>query len=161
MTDGKVRHARLDSLDMLRGIAALLVLCGHLRAFVFQSFVDLERSGVHPGIAVKAFYATTGLGHQAVMIFFALSGFLVGGKALDDILQRKFSWPRYMLRRLTRLWLVITPALLLTLLFDSAGTALTHGVGYDGRYYDLYSSGPPHNGGIDLSLLGRSGFLGE
>ena len=30
----------------------------------------------------KVFYLATGLGHQAVMIFFVLSGFLVGGSVI-------------------------------------------------------------------------------
>ena len=92
------------------------------------------------------------------MIFFALSGFLVGGKALSDILRRRFSWSRYLLRRLTRLWIVIVPTLLLTLLFDKIGIALTHGVGYDGRYSALYASGVSASSPIDHSLLT---FLGN
>jgi peptidoglycan/LPS O-acetylase OafA/YrhL len=111
---------------------------------------------------VNAFYLLTGLGHQAVMIFFALSGFLVGGKALDDILAQRFSWPRYLLRRLTRLWIVIVPALALTLLFDTLGAILAPNGGYDGRYYDLYASGPHIPEGTDHSiaaLLGNLAFV--
>ena len=102
------KPVRLDSLDLVRGLAALLVLAGHLRAYVFQSYGEASQMGV----ALKAFYFATGLGHEAVIIFFALSGFLVGGKALQDLLARRFSWSRYLLRRLTRLWIVIVPALL-------------------------------------------------
>ena len=69
---------RLDHLDMLRGCAAVLVMAGHLRAYVFQNYDSLNS----PDLSVKIFYAITGLGHQAVIIFFAMSGFLVGGKAL-------------------------------------------------------------------------------
>src|SRR5215467_4133776 len=109
--------ARLDHLDMLRGIAAFLVLAGHVRSYVFQSYAELGQGD----LLVKAFYFATGLGHQAVIIFFALSGFLVGGRALEDLMTNRFSWSRYFLRRLTRLWIVIIPAMLLTLLFDSIG----------------------------------------
>lgn len=156
------KTSRLDSLDLLRGVAALLVLAGHARAYIFQSYFDLEQAGIQAGIAIRVFYFVTGLGHQAVMIFFALSGFLVGGKALDDILRQRFSWTRYLLRRLTRLWIVIVPTLLLTVLFDSIGLWLTSGTGYDGRYYELYLSGP--RGPVDLdhsllTLLGNLAFL--
>ncbi len=92
------------------------------------------------------------------MIFFALSGFLVGGKALSDILRLRFSWSQYLLRRLTRLWIVIVPTLLLTLLFDKIGIALTHGAGYDGRYSGLYASGVSASSPINHSLLT---FLGN
>jgi peptidoglycan/LPS O-acetylase OafA/YrhL len=150
------KMSRLDSLDLLRGLAALLVLAGHLRSYIF---LDLAQAGVESGIPVKVFYFVTGLGHQSVIIFFGLSGFLVGGKALDNILRNRFSWPRYLLRRLTRLWIVIIPTLLLTLLLDRIGLELTHGIGYDGRYYDLYSSGPHNAAGVDHSLVAAIGNL--
>jgi peptidoglycan/LPS O-acetylase OafA/YrhL len=150
------KAARLDNLDLLRGIAALLVLAGHLRPYIFQSYDEL----LHGGLPIKTFYFITGLGHQAVIIFFALSGFLVGGKALEDILRQRFCWSRYLLRRLTRLWIVIIPALLLTLLLDNIGSRLTLGTEYDGGYYGIYCYGPhPHrSAGIDHSLLT---FLGN
>ncbi len=147
------KTGRLDHLDLLRGLAALLVVTGHLRGYIFQSFHDLEQAGGQVGAVERIFYFATGLGHQAVMIFFALSGFLVGGKALDDILSHKFAWSGYLLRRLTRLWIVIVPTLLLTLLLDSIGLELTKGVGYDGRYYDLYASGPQGSAGVDHSAF--------
>jgi len=150
--------ARLDHLDLLRGGAALLVLAGHSRAFIFQSYAELA----HASLPIKAFYFATGLGHQAVIIFFALSGFLVGGKAFDDLLKHQFLWSRYLLRRLTRLWIVIVPALLMTMLLDSIGSWLTSGLGYDGRYYEIYLSGPSGPGGVDHSLvtfLGNLAFL--
>jgi len=156
------KASRLDHLDLLRGFAALLVLGSHLRAYIFQSFLDVGQVAAPAGILVKVFYFSTGLGHQAVMIFFALSGFLVGGKALDDILKQEFCWSRYLLRRLTRLWMVIVPALLLTLLLDGAGMGLTRDTGYDGRYYHLYSSGP--HGSVDANhsmtaFFGNLAFL--
>ena len=128
-----VQASQLVHLDLLRGLAALLVTAGHLRSYIFQSQLHLAQADVQIGLPVKAFYFATGLGHQAVMIFFALSGFLVGGKALDDILKQNFSWSRYLLRQLTRLWIVISPTLLLTLLLDRIGLGLTLGAGYDGR----------------------------
>jgi peptidoglycan/LPS O-acetylase OafA/YrhL len=144
----------LDNLDMLRGAAALLVLSGHLRSFLFENYDFLS----HKNLTTIIFYFFTGLGHQAVIVFFALSGYLVGGRALEDILTQRFSWPQYLLRRLTRLWIVIIPALLLTLLLDDIGSGQTAGLGYDGRYYDIYTSGPPASDGIDHSLLT---FLGN
>ena len=109
------RRSRLDHLDMLRGLAAVLVLAGHLRHFMFDEFAALAG----PSLLTKLFYLVTSLQHQAVIIFFALSGFLVGGKAFDDLAKGSFSWQRYMLRRITRLWIVMIPALVLTLVFDA------------------------------------------
>jgi peptidoglycan/LPS O-acetylase OafA/YrhL len=77
-----------------------------------------------------------------VLAFFALSGYLVGGAASREILNDSWSWPRYMLRRLTRLWTVLIPALVLTLLCDSIGRNISPNVGYEGGFYNLLSSGP-------------------
>ena len=149
-----VKSNRLDHLDMLRGIAAFLVLSGHLRAYLFQSFGELT----HADAPTLAFYFITMLGHQAVIIFFALSGFLVGGKALQDISSHRFVWLPYILRRLTRLWIVIIPTLALTFIFDLIGSSASHGLGYDGSLHHIYWQGPSLPSGADHSL---DTFLGN
>jgi peptidoglycan/LPS O-acetylase OafA/YrhL len=60
----------------------------------------------------------TGLPHAAVVVFFVLSGYLVGGSVIRDIGRNRFSWPQYALRRLTRLWTVLIPALVLGCILD-------------------------------------------
>lgn len=153
---------RLDTLDLLRAVAAFAVVAGHARAFTFQSFPELRQAGADITLVTKFFYAATGLGHQAVIIFFALSGFLVGGKVLTDFFSNRFTWPLYLARRLTRLWIVLIPALAATLLFDTLGLTLTDGIGYDGVYSGLYLSVPGPNKPLDLSLaafLGNLGFV--
>lgn len=145
---------RLPHLDMIRGLAALEVCLGHMRGFFL---VDYEQSG--GGFAVKLFYLLTGLHHQAVMIFFVLSGFLVGGSVVRQKRNGKWSWQGYLLRRLCRLWIVIVPALLLTLAWDVYGTHLNPDA-YRGAFYPQLLSGPVH--GNDLSLaafLGNTLFL--
>lgn len=152
------QQARLISLDALRGFAAFLVLANHTRSYTLQNYGEVGQAG----LLVKTFYFFTGIGHQAVVIFFALSGFLVGGKVLADLVAGRFLWSHYLLRRLARLWIVIIPALLITFLFDRGGMWLTRGLGYDGRYYDVFASGPHEPLGTDLSLLtffGNVAFL--
>jgi peptidoglycan/LPS O-acetylase OafA/YrhL len=95
-------------LDLIRGCSALLVCLGHLRNAILVDYSEL----VHPNIAIKAFYALTGLGHQAVMVFFVLSGYFVGGAVLRA--GAKFSWGSYLTSRLTRLWVVLIPCLFIT-----------------------------------------------
>lgn len=129
------RKRHFESLDFLRGIAAILVVADHARGFVFESYADLIQDGRPIGLLIKMFYFATGLGNQSVIVFFALSGFLVGGKASENIIGGEFSWVAYLLRRLTRLWIVVVPALFVTLAFDWLGSALTHGAGYHARYY--------------------------
>ena len=109
----------------------------------------------------KVFYLATGLGHQAVMIFFVLSGFLVGGSVITAFQSGKWTWKGYLLRRMSRLWVVLIPALLLTLFWDKLGCGLAP-EGYHGAYRTLYNSGPALNVPADWSLaafLGNTFFL--
>ena len=148
---------RLVHLDCLRGLAALLVVVEHLRAFLFVPFAQLKS----PGIPEKGFYFMTGLGHQAVMIFFVLSGYLVGGSVIAALQSGKWSWREYLLRRMSRLWVVLIPALLLTLFWDKLGYALSPN-GYAGAYRELYNSGPTLTSPADWSLasfFGNAFFL--
>jgi peptidoglycan/LPS O-acetylase OafA/YrhL len=95
-------------LDLIRGISALLVCLGHLRNAILVDLSQLK----HPNMLVKMFYALTGLGHQAVMVFFVLSGYFVGGAILRSGIN--FSWRNYLTSRLTRLWVVLLPSLAIT-----------------------------------------------
>ncbi|MBB4121997.1 acyltransferase family protein [Martelella radicis] len=149
---------RLYNLDFLRGAAAFLVLGGHLRAYLIVDYSQIIAEGDSVGIGGRIFYLLTGLSHEAVIIFFALSGYLVGGKAFSDTLSDRLSWPLYYARRLSRLWIVLIPALLLTLIFDSIGLRLTDGVGYDGIFTETYPSGPGL--GADKDGLTLTSFIG-
>ncbi len=148
---------RLTNLDLLRGLAALLVCAGHLRAFLFVDFGQVTS----PGIFDRMFYFATGLGHQAVVVFFVLSGYLVGGSVLTAYQSGRWSWTQYALRRMTRLWVVLVPALLLTLLLDSLGRHWAP-AGYSGAWAALYSSGPAPSAPADLratTFFGNAVFL--
>ncbi|MET3598519.1 acyltransferase family protein [Martelella mangrovi] len=149
---------RFYNLDFLRGAAAFLVLGGHLRAYLIVDYSQIIAQGDTVGIGSQIFYLLTGLSHEAVIIFFALSGYLVGGKAFSDTLSDRLSWPLYYARRLSRLWIVLVPALLLTFIFDSIGIRLTDGVGYDGLFADVYPSGPGI--GADTDELTLTSFIG-
>ena len=135
---------------MIRGLAALEVCIGHLRGFFL---VDYQQTG--GGLTTRLFYLVTGLHHQAVMIFFALSGFLVGGSVVRLKRRGKWRWDDYLLRRMCRLWIVIVPALLLTLGWDLLGTRLDPAA-YQGAFYPQLLSGPVN--GNDLSPMA---FLGN
>jgi len=63
-------------LDALRGFAALSVLLNHWRDALF---VDYPRLAHHNPLTAVA-YLVAGLGHQWVIVFFVLSGYLVGGE---------------------------------------------------------------------------------
>ena len=153
-----VKTVRFTQLDFIRGLAALLVTAGHLRHLLFDSSTRLNEAGIQISLPWKVFYGLTGLSHEAVIVFFALSGFLVGGKVLSDLTDKRFSWPLFVLRRLTRLWIVILPALLLTLAFDLLGSQFALVPVYQGGFYEIYSSGPTLDEPANHSL---STFLGN
>jgi peptidoglycan/LPS O-acetylase OafA/YrhL len=67
------------------------------------------------------------IGHEAVMVFFVLSGFLVGGSVLKLMSRDLWSWNNYLIKRLTRLWIVLIPALLLGLALDLGGSHIFSG----------------------------------
>jgi peptidoglycan/LPS O-acetylase OafA/YrhL len=143
-------------LDMLRGLAALGVVVGHVRGFIVVDYSVANAQSAYP-MLVQTVYFVTGLGHQCVIAFFALSGFLVGGPALLRILEDDWHWSGYMLRRLSRLWMVLIPALLLTLGLDTAGQIMGGRAGYEGAFYDLTNSGPKPSTPADLSLSTLAG----
>lgn len=143
---------------MLRGVAAFLVVAEHTRAFLFVPYGHLASVGT----LWKAFYAATSLGHQAVLIFFALSGFLIGGKTLKDFCSGAWSWPKYALRRMTRLWIVVLPALMLTFLLDRVGMSFGYAEGYAGLSGGIYASLQGKGIQVDHSLdvfFGNALFL--
>lgn len=104
-------------LDLLRGIAAMLVLFSHARASIFLDYGQTESSSW----LVRGWYFLTGLSGEAVLLFFVLSGFFIGKSVLEAIRRRRWSWRWYFLQRCTRLEIVLIPALVLTFMLDYAG----------------------------------------
>jgi len=143
-------------LDALRGIAAVGVCWNHLRDLLLADYSTLP----HHNLLLLAFYLSTGLGHQWVMIFFVLSGYLVGGSVLRAFEQDRWSWRHYLLNRMTRLYAVLIPALLLGAVLDLAGihffgTAAIYGAKVGS--HELYV---PVQTRLHLSiLLGNYAFL--
>jgi len=106
-----------DTLNCCRWVAALLVMIGHLRDFLFVGYDQIQGAG----LPAKAFYFITGFGHHAVMIFFVMSGFLVGGRVLEQYLNHSFSWRKYIIDRSTRIYIVFMAALILGGSLDYTG----------------------------------------
>jgi peptidoglycan/LPS O-acetylase OafA/YrhL len=98
---------RWPFLDLVRFGAALLVMFGHFRGLFFESINNVAGAG----IATKAFYVVTGVHHEAVVLFFVVSGFLIGGRVWDLIEQGRFNLATYFLDRFSRIYLVLIPAL--------------------------------------------------
>jgi peptidoglycan/LPS O-acetylase OafA/YrhL len=97
-------------LDFLRATAALLVLFGHSRDAYFL-YTDVL---AQPGLFLKLFYFITRLHSEAVVIFFVLSGFLIGGSLADSMQRGSFDLVRYLIARFVRIYIVYLPALVIT-----------------------------------------------
>ncbi len=96
-------------LDALRGFAAFSVLLGHWRDAFFIDYRALP----HHNILMATAYLVTSLGRQWVIVFFVMSGYLVGGSVLRSFHTGSWSWRSYLLARMTRLYIVLVPALFL------------------------------------------------
>ena len=103
------------AISLLRGLAALQVAAAHVRAQFYPGLSTLAEPGA--GYPVLAFF--TGFAHQAVVIFFLLSGWLVGGSLMNK-LDEPHAMLSYAIDRLTRLWIVLVPAFVASLLIGIA-----------------------------------------
>ena len=95
------------------------------------------------------------------MVFFVLSGYLIGGHVLSAFTDRRWSWRSYAISRLTRLWIVLIPALILTVFWDYIGRQVLHGDLYVNNFqqnaFDILSGLTFHH---DLkTFLGNAFFL--
>jgi peptidoglycan/LPS O-acetylase OafA/YrhL len=111
---GGVAPAISGWLDLARGLAAVEVVAFH--AYQLLWIEKLPGPGYGPGIhfTYAVLWGLSRHGVAAVMIFFVLSGYLVGGPALVRSLQGRLRAADYFTARATRLYVVVIPALLLS-----------------------------------------------
>ncbi len=124
MTVHKLAPDSSAHLNAVRALAAAAVVVGHVRGLFF---VEFGNSSSHSAV-VYLIYAISGLGHQAVIVFFVLSGYFVAGSAIRRL--PTWSWRHYLGNRVTRLYLVLLPALVLTALLDQVSMRMPLGPQY-------------------------------
>jgi len=116
-------------IEFLRWFSAGVVASTHLRDLLFvdtQESVFAHHANLATFVATRLFYFVTAMGTEAVVVFFVISGFLVGGKLAVDADERA-NLPVYFINRFSRIHIVLLPALMLTLALDLAGARLAHG----------------------------------
>lgn len=104
-------------LDMARALAAFFVVIGHIH-LIF----GLYSSDSNASVFQYLFDFWGSFAHQAVVIFFVISGFLVSKSARKSIKENNITL--YIISRLVRLYVVLIPALFLTYIFDSGSLLL-------------------------------------
>ena len=107
------------TLDLLRGLAALAVFLCHVRGASFVEFGSLPLAQQTTALAIA--FGMTRIGYEAVLTFFVLSGFLVGGQIISRTLTGKFSLSEYAIDRCCRIFLPLVPAVLFTGLLNIFG----------------------------------------
>lgn len=110
--DRELAAQRFAWLDAVRAVAALTVVINHVRAATLVEFAALPPS--QKTVATATFFAVTRLGTEAVIVFFVLSGFLVGGPAARRIVAGAFDTKRFATARATRIFVPYVPALAIT-----------------------------------------------
>jgi peptidoglycan/LPS O-acetylase OafA/YrhL len=98
-------------LDAVRWVSAAAVAIGHAMGLM------LSRQAGDPHQFLLLNYLSD-LRAPAVMMFFVISGYLVGGSVL--LKGERFRWRPYVIGRFTRIYIVLVPALLLLVGLDGA-----------------------------------------
>ncbi|HVV91972.1 MAG TPA: acyltransferase [Hyphomicrobiales bacterium] len=142
-------------LDFLRATSALLVLFGHTRNWFFLSIASVD----HPGLLLKAFWFLTVVEQESVIVFFVLSGFLVGGSIVRACAADRFNLAAYLTARFARIYVVFLPALALTFVIFAVGGALLRDPGGD-AIRPLFSERQLDFGGLHLLLCHLAGVQG-
>jgi peptidoglycan/LPS O-acetylase OafA/YrhL len=95
-------------------------MSSHVRSVLLQDW----RPGFGP--LTWVFYTLTGNGHPAVIVFFMLSGFWITKAVIERREAGTWNWRGFLLDRLTRLWVVLLPALCLGALLDFVTFRVLH-----------------------------------
>lgn len=107
-------------MEACRWIGALIVILVHTTN-CFVNLGDIMTAPHAPPVYAWWFLASFELGHQAVVGFFVMSGYLVGGAVLAHLRKGQDFLRDYFIHRVTRIYLVVVPAVLLTLVVDGIG----------------------------------------
>lgn len=103
-------HAPL--VDWLRFITALVVVGTHARVDHWIAWNEWSAADQHP--LAGLFLLSVRLGHEGVIVFFVLSGYLVGGKLLQRCQAGTFSVGDFVRDRVTRIFTPFIPCVALT-----------------------------------------------
>ncbi len=119
-------------LALARWIAALAVVITHAGQLIQISDIMVAPHG--PG--VYAWWFLAGFSHQAVLVFFVMSGFLIGGDLLRRLDRTDPFLKQYMIDRFSRIYIVMVPALAYGFVVDSIGRRIFPDSGiYDGAFF--------------------------
>lgn len=112
-------------MDVFRALAASLVAVSHIRDIVLRDASSSDN------LITKTFYFLTGFGHIGVVVFFVLSGYWITRSVMNKIDNPNF-WRSYLIDRLSRLWIVLLPVIVIGGTLDWLGVNVWHFPNYMG-----------------------------
>ena len=162
----KAENSGLLFLDGLRGLAAFYVMVGHARWLLWEGYSGGFQK--HPGSystvnkALMYFFSLFRYGHEAVLFFFVLSGFVIHLRYARCIAEQgmaaKFDWAAFVWRRARRLYPPLLAAMGLALILDSIGKAIGFAIYSQNTPYPVINTSVvSHLDGV--TLLGNLAFL--
>ena len=104
-------------LDLFRGLASLVVVTTHCRTMLFVEYGLLPASDKTNANLI--FFFLTRVAHEAVLLFFVLSGFLVGGKVIQRLRAGTFDLRSYTLDRTVRIMLPLLSSLIIIIISNT------------------------------------------
>jgi peptidoglycan/LPS O-acetylase OafA/YrhL len=152
-------------LDGLRGLAAFYVMVGHARWLLWEGYEGFQRHPASYSAINKAlvyFFTLFKYGHEAVLFFFVLSGFVIHLRYARRIagqgMAAKFDWAAFVWRRARRLYPPLLAAMALALVLDNIGKAAGFSIyNQDTPYPVINTSLISHLDGV--TALGNLAFV--
>jgi peptidoglycan/LPS O-acetylase OafA/YrhL len=155
----------LHFLDGLRGMAAVYVMIGHARWLLWEGYGSYSE---HPELYSfleklnMYFFAFFKYGHQMVMFFFILSGFVIhlkNAQVLKMNSNAEINWMSYYFKRIIRIVPPFFTVLLIGYFIDEIGLLNHFEIYHSKTNYDLINNNIHANHGL-INLLGNVFFLG-
>jgi peptidoglycan/LPS O-acetylase OafA/YrhL len=158
--------SRLQFLDGLRGLAAVYVMIGHARWLLWEGYSEgyvkhPEKYGALNKMLMY-FFSLFKFGHEAVLFFFVLSGFVIHLKYARNLTKpvpSKFSLSDYLYRRVKRIYPPFLFAVLITFICDLLGRKLQWSIYYGTTPYQLINENIGHSNWDIKTLAGNLLFL--
>jgi peptidoglycan/LPS O-acetylase OafA/YrhL len=127
-----------DWLDLARGLAVVEVLAFHSYQLMFQEQVPGASYDASVVFVYSALWALSAHGIAAVVVFFVLSGYLVGGPALVRAKNGGLSAIDYFSARAARLYVVVIPALVISFFAYVSARHMGGWQAFVASHYDFY-----------------------